>query len=109
MEAVLRHDGSFNRLTDFGRLGILTDVVTALAPAAVSEIDDVARCIFPEFDSYGELIAATDFNGTVVPRVVVFREPQEIAEQNVRMIAIEQPCPQVDLPGEAPARAIVAA
>jgi len=60
LEAVLRHDGSFNRLTDFGRLGILTDVVTALAPAAVSEIDDVARCIFPEFDSYGELIAATD-------------------------------------------------
>ena len=60
MEAVLRYDGSSNRLTDSGRLRILTDVVTALAPAAVSEIDDVARCVFPEFDSYGELIAAVD-------------------------------------------------
>ena len=60
MEAVLRHDRSFNRLTDFGRLGIIADVVTALAPAAAAEIDDVARCIFPEFDSYGELIAAID-------------------------------------------------
>jgi hypothetical protein len=34
--------------------------VTALAPAAASELADVARCIFPEFDSYGELIAAID-------------------------------------------------
>ena len=31
-----------------------------MAPAAASEIDDVARCILPEFDSYGELIAAMD-------------------------------------------------
>ena len=60
MEAVLRHDGSSDSLTGSGRLGILTDMVTALAPAAASELDDVARCIFPEFDSYGELIAAID-------------------------------------------------
>jgi hypothetical protein len=34
--------------------------VTALAPAAAPEIDDIVRYIFPEFESYGELIAAVD-------------------------------------------------
>ena len=82
MEAVLRHDGSFNRLTDFGRLGILTDVVTALAPAAVSEIDDVARCIFPEFDSYGELIAAID---SPVVGLLVRGEGQELHSARERV------------------------
>ena len=56
----------------------LKNVVDALVPGAAGEIDDISRTILPEFDSYGELIAAVD---TKVAGLLVRGEGKEFTRR----------------------------
>lgn len=62
MEAVLRHDGASHGhdVGDRGRLQAVRAIVTAMVPSALEEIDQLRETVLPEFDVYGELIAAVD-------------------------------------------------
>ncbi|MGC4098846.1 MAG: hypothetical protein QM706_17180 [Nitrospira sp.] len=62
MEAVLRHDCASHGhdVSDRGRLQAVRAIVTGMVPSALNEIDQLCETVLPEFDAYGELIAAVD-------------------------------------------------
>ena len=62
MEAVLRHDRSSHGddLGDRLRLQAVREVLEAMVPTAAEEIGQVSATVLPEFNEYGELIAAVD-------------------------------------------------
>jgi hypothetical protein len=62
LEAVLRHDRSSHGddLGDGPRLQAVREVLEAFVPAAAEEIGQVSGTVLPEFNEYGELIAAVD-------------------------------------------------
>ncbi|HEX6768189.1 MAG TPA: hypothetical protein VF208_02465 [Candidatus Binatia bacterium] len=62
MEAVLRYHGASDGddLNAEGCIGVVRGLVAGAIPVAAAEIDSVANFILPEFDHYGELIAAID-------------------------------------------------
>jgi hypothetical protein len=63
LEAVLRQHGTYDsRDVTSERITALENIVTAIVPSAADEFEDVRRTILPEFDAYGELIAAVDAN-----------------------------------------------
>jgi hypothetical protein len=62
LEAVLRHDRSphGDDLSDGARLQTVRGILEDEVPAAAEEINEVGRTVLPEFNVYGELIAAVE-------------------------------------------------
>ena len=60
MEAVLRRHGACGGadLSAGGRIGALRDVLAAVVPGALADVDALGDAIGPELDAYGEFIAS---------------------------------------------------
>ena len=80
MEAVLRHDRSSHGddLGDRLRLQAVREVLEAMVPTAAEEIGQVSATVLPEFNEYGELIAAVD---TPVAGLLVRGEGEEFTRR----------------------------
>ncbi len=60
MEAVLRHRGPSSEVARGPRLAVCARLLSGLLPDAVEQVAVVEPIVSPEFEQYGELLAATD-------------------------------------------------
>lgn len=62
MEAVLRRHGAYGGadLSAGGRIGAVRDVLAAVVPGALADVDALGDAIGPELDAYGEFMASAE-------------------------------------------------